>query len=670
MRPSLTRCVLPCVALCLPACHAGGDEFTGDELTVGGSGSNSAPKTTGDTAGNDTPPFPTTLPPDPEDASGESGGDTTTSSADDSDDDDVSPACPPPDVGVDLVPFNAACDIPLQLGGFEPVVEWKWGDGQFCGPPVAGQTIDTNASGDLDDGDLPLVFLYRGDDVVALWGDGSGVAWQAEGFYGGYSSGLALGDLDGDGWPEIVTINNSAACALDARDGSEKWCSVHLGDSIDGNGTNYPAIADMDGDGQAEVVIGPKILSSTGQVIGTGKPGKGSSPWLGDPNITAGALSAVVDLDGDGVQEVVTGNAAYDLDGNSVWQNGGLDGFVAVADFDLDGAGEIVKISGVQILGMESDGAEVWGPIGFAGNLGPPAIDDLDGDGVPDIVVGALDKLVAMRWGGEPLWTATIEDISGSAGPVLFDFEKDGFPEVLIADEVAVRFFSGLDGSLKFLSTAHASNTQFETPIVADVDGDDQAEIVLGHCSGDADIGAITVYGDAGGSWPPGRKIWNQHTYHISNIGDLGRVPADYRSNWLGDDNFNSFRSGDIGQRPGEFHDLQAEIVAVCEAACHAGSVSLTARVRNAGTLDVPAGIGVTVRAGDGGPIVAARLTAAPIPATTTGELLTFVLDAADLADTVPFVTVDESGAGGAELFECDEQNNSVSWSAPVCALP
>jgi hypothetical protein len=339
MRPSLTRCVLPCVALCLPACHAGGDEFTGDELTVGGSGSNSAPKTTGDTAGNDTPPFPTTLPPDPEDASGESGGDTTTSSADDSDDDDVSPACPPPDVGVDLVPFNAACDIPLQLGGFEPVVEWKWGDGQFCGPPVAGQTIDTNASGDLDDGDLPLVFLYRGDDVVALWGDGSGVAWQAEGFYGGYSSGLALGDLDGDGWPEIVTINNSAACALDARDGSEKWCSVHLGDSIDGNGTNYPAIADMDGDGQAEVVIGPKILSSTGQVIGTGKPGKGSTPWLGDPNITAGALSAVVDLDGDGVQEVVTGNAAYDLDGNSVWQNGGLDGFVAVADFDLDGAG-------------------------------------------------------------------------------------------------------------------------------------------------------------------------------------------------------------------------------------------------------------------------------------------------------------------------------------------
>ena len=670
MRPSLTRCVLPCVALGLPACHASGDEFTGDELTVGGSRASSATKTTADaTAGNDTPPLPTTLPPDPEGSSGESSGDITDTTADDSDDSTV-PACLPPDVSVDVVPFNAACDIPLQLGGFEPVIEWKWGDHQFCGPPVAGQTIDTNASGDLDDDDLPLVFLYSHEDVVALWGDGSGVAWTAEGFYGKSSGGLALGDLDGDGWPEIVTINNSAACALDARDGSEKWCSVDLGDSIDANGTNYPAIADMDGDGQAEIVIGPKILSSTGQVIGTGKPGKGSTPWLGDPNQPQGALSAVVDLDGDGVQEVVTGNAAYDLDGNSLWQNGGLDGFVAVADFNLDGDGEIVKISGVQILGMDSDGAEMWGPIAYPGNLSPPAIDDLDGDGTPDIVFGAQGQLVAMRWGGEPLWIAPLEDISGSAGPVLFDFEKDGFPEVVIADEVAIRVFSGQAGALKFVSTAHASTTQFETPIVADVDGDDQVEIVLGHCSGDANIGAITVYGDAGESWPPGRKIWNQHTYHITNIGDRGGVPGDYRSNWIGDNTFNSFRSGDIGQRPGEFHDLQAEIVAVCEAACHAGSVSVTARVRNAGTLDVPTGIGVTVRAGDGGPIVAARLTSAPIPASTTGELLTFVLDAADLANVAPVVTVDDQGAGEAKLFECDETNNTVSWSTPVCALP
>ena len=668
MRPSQTRRVIrfrgpsALVVLWLAACHEGDGVFTSDDVMLTGSGSNSTHASVDASAGNDTPPDSTT-PPGSDEASDD---DTTDDGADDSS------ACRLPAFAPEPVALNLACDIPLQLGGFEPVVEWKWGDHHFCGPAVAGQTIDSNGSGSLDKDDLPLLFLYRSADVVALWGDGSGVAWEADGNYGDYDGGLALGDLDGDGWQELITANNSAVCALDARDGSEKWCSVDLGDNIDPSGINYPAIADMDGDGQAEVILGSKILSSTGAVIGAGKLGKGGTPW-NNSDVTYGVLSAVVDLDGDGVQEVVTGSAAYDLDGNTVWENGGADGFVAVADFDLDGQGEIIKTSGTRLYGMESDGTEVWGPIDFAvgdygGYLGPPAIDDLDGDGTPELVVSAYDKLVALRWGGEEMWTAEIEDYSGSAGPVLFDFEKDGFPEVLYADEVAIRFFSGLDGSLKFLSTAHASDTLFETPIVADIDGDDQVEIVLGHCSGDAEIGAITIYGDAAESWPPGRKTWNQHTYHITNVGDLGSIPAAYTSNWLADNNFNSFRSGDVGAQPGEFHDLQAEVVGVCEASCADGSVSVTARVRNAGTLEVPAGLAITLRAGETGPVVAAQLTTRQIPAATTGELVVFVVDAADLAGTLPVVTVDDQGAGDAKLYECDEQNNTATWSTPVCA--
>ena len=54
--------------------------------------------------------------------------------------------------------------------------------------------------------------------------------------------------------------------------------------------------------------------------------------------------------------------------------------------------------------------------------------------------------------------------------------------------------------------------------VPADVDGDNHVEIVLGHGGGDANIGAITVYGDADNTWPPGRKIWNQHAYNITNV--------------------------------------------------------------------------------------------------------------------------------------------------------
>ncbi|MEZ4453684.1 MAG: hypothetical protein R3B09_29790 [Nannocystaceae bacterium] len=577
------------------------------------------------------------------------------------------PVCgPPPDTVDDVLP-NAACEIDLQQGTFTPVVEWKWGSSPFCGPPVAGQTIDSNNSGEIDSADLPVIYLYQSGTVVALWGDGSGVAWQKAGSYGA-DGGFALGDLDGDGWSELITANATTVCALDARDGTEKWCTPGLAASLDTYGYSYPAVADMDGDGFAEVIAGNTILDHTGVILGKGAFGKGAAPYGGQMNAsTYGAVSAVTDLDGDGVQEVVTGNAAYDLDGLTIWQNGGLDGLVAVADFDGDGEGEIVKTSGIHVRGMESDGTEVWGPITYGGNLGVPAIDDLDGDDVPEIVLGAQNKLVAMEWGGQVIWTATIADNSGAAGPVLFDFEMDGYPEVLYADETTIRFFSGLDGSVKFTSNAHKSYTILETPIVADVDGDHQVEIVLGHCSADANIGAITIYGDQDKSWPPGRKIWNQHTYHITNVADFGGVPAKYQSNWLGKGAFNSFRSADVGQQPGEYHDLQAEIVSVCEEECEDGTFYMAARIRNGGTLEVPAGIPVTVRAGLGGPIVVTQDTTQPVPPGKTGEILWFAFEAKKLAQSQPVITVDDTGFGEGTIFECDEMNNTAVWPEEVC---
>ncbi|MBL9101071.1 MAG: hypothetical protein JNL82_08945 [Myxococcales bacterium] len=664
MRPCLSR-VLSCIALLAPACS--GVDGDHESTTLPGSGSSDPPHAThaadhGDSA-DPTPPAP-----DESSSSDEGTSEPGTSTT------DATPSlCQSPSVPTATVEPNPACDVPLQVGGFDPVVEWKWGASDFCGPAVAGHAVDTNDSGALDPDDLPVVFLYQQKSVVALWGDGSGVAWQAPGNYGEKGGGLALGDLEGDGWTDIVTADAFTVCALDGRDGSQKWCNPDLVDHLEPHGYSFPALADMDGDGSVEVVVGAVILDSKGKQLGIGTPGKGATPWYNDPDPANGygALSAVVDLDGDGVQEVVTGSAAYDIDGNPIWQNGGADGFVAVADFDLDGEGEIVKTSGTQVIGMESDGAEVWGPINYAGNLGVPAIDDLDGDGAPEIVIGAQLELVALEWGGEQMWVAPISDESGSAGPVLFDFERDGWPEVLYADEVAVRFFSGLDGSLKYFSDKHASTTVFETPIVADVDGDDQVEIVLGHCTADLEIGAITVYGDAAESWPPGRKVWNQHTYHISNVQELGRIPAAYHSNWHDDQRFNSFRSADVGQRPGEFLDLAVEILDVCEADCRAdGGFTLAARVRNAGTVDAPAGLAVTLRSGPGGPVVATQTTRDPVLHGTTGEIVTFVALADDLHGEPPVVTVDDGLAGVGTLFECDEQNNSAAWHKPVCAIP
>jgi hypothetical protein len=559
------------------------------------------------------------------------------------------------------VAINNECEVEYQEGSFTPVVEFHYGNTAFCGPPAVGQTIDTNSSGGIDSGDLPVILIYQGGAVEAIWGDGSGVAWRAAGNFG-QDGGFAIGDVNRDGWPDVVTASNNTICALDGRNGSQLWCTGGLGSSLDPLGYSYPSIADMDGDGTVEVTAGSAILDGpTGNVVGRGNSGIGAAPYGGSPGSSYGALSVPVDLDGDGQLELVTGNAAYDRTGARVWSNTGLDGLVAVADFDGDGQGEIVKTSGIYITGMESDGREVWGPKAYSGNVSAPAIDDLDGDGVPEIVFAAQGKLMALEWGGAEIWGADIADYSGAAGPTLFDFEMDGYPEVLYADETSIRFFSGLDGSVKYQSNEHQSYTILETPIVADVDNDDQVEIVLGHCSWNR---SVSVYGDADRSWPPGRKVWNQHAYYITNVDDVGQVPSPTTSNFS---LYNSFRSGDVGRPPSEYWDLKAEVLDVCEDECDTGKFYVAAWPMNAGNIEVPAGTWLSLRAGASGPILDAQRTADAIAPGFTGDMVVFEVPASQIAGYQPVVTADEDGTGQGQFYECDEGNNAETWAETVC---
>lgn len=563
------------------------------------------------------------------------------------------------------VVINNECEVDYQEGSFTPVVEWHYGNSSFCGPPAVGQLVDTNGSGAIDSDDLPVILVYQGNAVEALWGDGSGRAWRAAGNYG-QNGGFAVGDVNGDGWPDVVTANNSSVCALEGRSGSQLWCANGLSSSMDPYGYNYPAIADMDGDGNAEVTMGDCILNgSTGAVLGRGGRGIGAAPYVFGGHGSYGALSVPVDLDGDGQLELVTGNAAYDRTGNIVWQNTGRDGIVAVADFDGDGQGEIVKTAGVYVYGMESDGREVWGPIAYSSGaylaLGAPAVDDLDGDGVPEIVFAAGSNLIAMEWGGAEIWRVAVTDSSGAAGPVLFDFEMDGYPEVLYADETSIRFFSGRDGSVKYQSNDHSSVTILETPVVADVDNDDQVEIVLGHCSWNR---ALTVYGDADLSWPPGRKVWNQHAYYISNIDDAGTVPSPTPANF---GLYNSFRSGDVGRPPSEYWDIKAEVLDVCEDECDTGLFYVAAWPTNAGNIEVPAGTWLSLRAGASGPILDALQTVDVIPPGYTGDMVVFAVPSSQIAGQQPVITADEDSSGQGQYYECDEGNNAEIWPDTVC---
>ena len=102
---------------------------------------------------------------------------------------------------------------------------------------------------------------------------------------------------------------------------------------------------------------------------------------------------------------------------------------------------------------------------------------------------------------GSLLWTQTITDASGLAGCSGYDVNGDGAYEVLFADENTFWLFDGSTGGVLFSQLGHASGTIFEYPIVADIDNDDSAEIVISsnnfRMNGQGWAG-ITVFGHLG----------------------------------------------------------------------------------------------------------------------------------------------------------------------------
>ncbi len=551
------------------------------------------------------------------------------------------------------VALNDVCDIPYQEGSFTPIVEWNLAGHNAYGPPAVGQLNDDNGDGVIDYLDTADIVYStnNGGGLISVNGKTGGVQWTSYAVTDG-TSGQAIGDVDGDGVPEIAAANGVSQIVLLDNNGQPLWQA-----SVDPGGLDwfmYPAIADLDGDGLAEIIAGRTILNHDGSTAGIGSYGVGGCENASYSSYVEGSVAVPADMDGDGDLEVVVGNAAYHKDGSALWYNGGLDGIPAVADMDLDGEPEVVVIGRNQVWTLENDGTRTgwFDTYSNTNYLGPPAIDDLDGDGQPEFVTVGSGELRAYEWDGSVIWGRAVQDASGAAGPILFDFEMDGYPEVVYADETMVHVFNGLDGSVKLESGEHSSYTGFETPVVADVDGDDQVEIVMTH--GQSSYG-LSVYGDADQSWPPGRSIWNQHGYSITNVEDYGGIPAGQTPNW---EQYNNFRSGDAGLPPSEWNDLQTEVVEVCLDECPERIV-LSVRIWNRGTEDVEGGVTIQVLAGSGGAVLDSATFSESLRSGWSSDGLLLEADMADLAGEILVVALDESQGAMTFMTDCDTSNNA-----------
>ncbi len=482
-------------------------------------------------------------------------------------------------------------------GAFDAALEWEWSGSPTA--PAWNQVMMTPMVADLDlDGVPEIVFnTFRGGAyqvdgrLRAIRGDGSGEVFTVTSHPTHPGSTFALGNIDDDPMLEIVAIDSAATRMLAfEHDGEHKWTSPPLDDMAYG----AASLADLDGDGVPEVISGRSVLNADGTIR-----------WRGAGSDGARARSIVADIDLDGVPEIIGGNTVYRADGSIAWTNGSVvDGWTAVADFDADPFAEIVVVGTGRIWLLEHDGSVAWGPVTLPGGGagGPPTIGDVDGDGEPEIGVAGNSRYVVFETDGSIRWsTVTRDGSSQQTGSTVFDLDGDGSVEVVYGDELMLRVYRGTDGTVLW-SVPSPSGTLFEYPLAVDVDGDGNAEIVKASNNyAFRGTTGIQVFGDASDGWVSTRTIWNQHSYHVTNVEVDGSIPAQETNNWqvpgLNHYRLNAF-APDEG-RAADAPDLTASYIRLDQTYCE-DRVDVYARIGNGGSARV--GPGVVVRLFDGDP--------------------------------------------------------------------
>jgi len=338
-----------------------------------------------------------------------------------------------------------------------------------------------------------------------------------------------VADIDNDGQPEVLVPTATFAgtggiYALNA-DGTLKW-KYQTGDY----GTYAtPPLADIDGDGKLETVF----PSYGGKIIAVNDDG--TQMWCIDKGI-AGTRSVIADVQGDTALEVVAGAAGKTFllkasDGSQIWEaNYAMLCDPAVADVDGDAKPEVLFSSsgtpGNVIVALNAeDGTVAWTSTAMSqfaqNNLA--IIRDINSDGMPDVVAGARDKKLYVFSGadGTKLWEyLTVGRIFAAA---VADFDGDGFDDVATtatkADGVESYVYL-LDVKDQALLWQHnivgkSGYTTERSPSIADVNGDGTPDVLVAGLS-------QTLYALSG---TDGSEIWTVATDDpsagVPAVGDL-----------------------------------------------------------------------------------------------------------------------------------------------------
>ncbi|MFW6050825.1 MAG: FG-GAP-like repeat-containing protein [Myxococcota bacterium] len=307
-----------------------------------------------------------------------------------------------------------------------------------------------------------------------------------------------LEDFDGDGLSDLAVANRAADTITLRRpidDGAEAPpLTAHTAPAGSNPGTAL--VGDLNNDGIDDLVV----LPSSGDIVpvlgrATGRP-EPTDPLPVSTALRGGGLG---DLDADGVLDVA---AITDTDGTVElvrWLGNGDGTFgepevvpipptidaMAAGDLNGDGRADVVLVNG-ELQQLEVRLSDAMGVPGAAtpidhGDLSfaPPAIADVTGDGLPDLVVGTgmgVDVLLGDGAGG----FGAAEPVPLSQMPLqvdVADVDGDGRLDIVTASEGTVEAALG-DGAGGFASAGVSDTAGVFAVAAGDLDGDGAADLV------------------------------------------------------------------------------------------------------------------------------------------------------------------------------------------------
>ncbi|HVS18761.1 MAG TPA: VCBS repeat-containing protein, partial [Planctomycetota bacterium] len=315
----------------------------------------------------------------------------------------------------------------LTVGGDAP--------GDHAGWSVVGlEDIDGDGLGDFAVGAIDADTPEAGAGRVRVHSGAGGAVlfeWTGNATSDGFGGTLAsAGDVDGDGVLDVLVGAWRADVQrgrVEVRSGaSGALIRQHLGNGpLDRLGHSLCGLGDLDGDGLADYALGATqegvgpgyvlVVSGSNGVLIHGLSGTTPMEAFG------ASVCALGDVNGDGVGDLAVGAVFAEVEGNTrgrvdafsgasgarLWSHGGSGlqsqhGFALAGGRDLDGDGTPDLVVGTIFGGgwrgrvTRHDGASgvalgQWIGSGVSDRFGwsVALIEDLDGDGHPDVLVGA-----------------------------------------------------------------------------------------------------------------------------------------------------------------------------------------------------------------------------------------------------------------------------------------